>query len=60
MDEPAYMARSVFVLCIVMGELIEKMVTATWSLVGQHYKVTMSAHSQVGTGPDITFDVART
>ena len=27
-------------------------------LVGSHYKVAKSAHSQVGTCPDMTLDVA--
>ena len=36
------------------------MVLAAWSSAGQHYKVSMSALSQVNTCPDMTLNCART
>ena len=35
------------------------MVSAAWSLMGQHYKVTMSALSQISTHRDMTLNIAR-
>ena len=38
------------------------MVLAAWILIGQHYKVTMSAdcYKSIGTCPDMTLDVVMT